>query len=107
LKEPAKAIEYYEKGIALNDNRCWAEMAEIFNLEHVNNWEKCWANYFASDDFLQNIEHPNSIDCTSNRLYSFGYICQMGTLVALGRDIKLTRLLTPIINHIQLDRAYA
>lgn len=113
-KNLRKATEYYEMGIAQGDNRCWAELARIYldeDFENFNNWKKCYAKYFSSNDFLNNIEYSNSIDGTSNSLYSSSYIYDtwhwiIKRKITISNQREYDEYFLPIMNLVRNDSVY-
>lgn len=74
-KDSAAAISFFRQGIRLGDDRCWAEMAQLFTQDHssvkpdfedsIANARKCWARYFGSGGFRD--DRPT--DHVRNRLW--------------------------------------
>jgi tetratricopeptide (TPR) repeat protein len=53
-EDHAAAVEFFKQGTRLGDDRCWAEMADLFSFRgEVENAIKCWTRYFGSKGFRE------------------------------------------------------
>jgi len=66
----AAALEFFKQGTHLGDDRCWAEMADLYLFpteRNVDNALKCWARYFGSTGFRE--DKPSGMNTVLNRLW--------------------------------------
>lgn len=62
IADTNKALEYYQEGAKRGDNNCNAYMMQLyFEIQHIDNAQKCWNRYIDKLDFsnMENFSYSN------------------------------------------------